>query len=622
MKRSTWLRYPSNETALRALLSLVFLVALLATGNGCTRTFYRKSIDNEVNDILAEKDKYDEWRIEQFHVYPDPRARFADDCNPDRPPMPPDDEATWKLTPHPQQPGRSGVAQIQNTAFLEIIRTWDAQNRADRAAWAEAAKKDPAPQQSGVADTLYGSGPIQNMVDAPNQQGFLLTLDQAVELGLINSREYQSFREDLYLAALPVTLQRFNFAWQWTAGVEAIRRWAGPNSSTGYSNSWNVGSGVSVGKLFSTGALLTAAFANKTAFNFTNSAAKGFTTDSTINLDLIQPLLQGGGKAVTLEPLTQSERNLMYSIRSYARFREQFYTSVALGSGLPNSLAGAAGGGGGGPISPLAALGIASTNVSGQFRGFLPALYRQLDLATDVKYVRDLEKALKLYEAYLEGGQVAPLQVDQVRSTLYQTRNTVLQDLQDWTNSLDQLKLQLGLPANLPLVLDDSPGRPITRQLDRYYEILDQSDALYKSIERQDQVPAAALRPFLQEALTKDALVRGTAFQQKLPSSWAGWAKVPDKDLQTQLEALRRERNQLLDLKTELEVKQQALAPEQTQRLTNIEFELDVGGLEQVLRRYESRPWEKLKKEDQRLEQIKLFRSFTYSVQLVLVWAQ
>src|SRR5205823_4390624 len=139
---------------------------------------------------------------------------------------------------------------------------------------------------------------------------------------------------------------------------------------------------------------------------------------------LAQPLLQGGGKAVTLEPLTQAERNLFYSIRSYARFREQFFLSVALGSSLPNNLSAAAGTSGGtsSPISVLAALGIASTDVAGQFRGYLPTLYRQLDMAVDRKYVNDLEKALLLFEGFQEGGQVAPLQVDQVKSTLLQAR--------------------------------------------------------------------------------------------------------------------------------------------------------------------------------------------------------
>ena len=41
----------------------------------------------------------------------------------------------------------------------------------------------------------------------PRWRGFLLTLDQAVELGVINSPQYQTFREQLYEAALPVTQQ-------------------------------------------------------------------------------------------------------------------------------------------------------------------------------------------------------------------------------------------------------------------------------------------------------------------------------------------------------------------------------------------------------------------------------
>src|SRR5215469_15895180 len=90
----------------RRLLCLLVSLGLLAGFGGCTRAFYRKAADREVEDILAEKDKYPAWRIEQFHVYPDPRARFADPTNPDRPPMPPDDPAAYCLSPHPQRPGK------------------------------------------------------------------------------------------------------------------------------------------------------------------------------------------------------------------------------------------------------------------------------------------------------------------------------------------------------------------------------------------------------------------------------------------------------------------------------------------------------------------------------------
>src|SRR5262245_5993161 len=94
-------------------LFLVLVVGLLAALDGCTRGFYRRWADREVNDVLAEKDQYPEWKIEQFHVYADPRARFADPTNPDRPPMPPDDPAAYCLSPNPQKPKHVGVARVE-----------------------------------------------------------------------------------------------------------------------------------------------------------------------------------------------------------------------------------------------------------------------------------------------------------------------------------------------------------------------------------------------------------------------------------------------------------------------------------------------------------------------------
>src|SRR5207302_5717962 len=141
--------------------------------------------------------------------------------------------------------------------------------------------------------------------------------------------------------------------------------------------------------------------------------------------------------------------------------------------------------------------------------------FRQVDWAVDMKYVQDLEKALKLFEGFQEGGQVSPLQVMQVNSTLLNARNGVLKDIQDKTNALDQFKLQLGVPANLPLILDDTPARPVTRQMDRYYEVVTQMEAAAKRIDAQEVAPPEKLRAFLRQLYTNDPLVRGTPFQKK-----------------------------------------------------------------------------------------------------------
>jgi hypothetical protein len=616
-----WLRNANRFFPVFTLVALLLL--LLLTAGGCTRNFFRNAADREVNDILAEKDKYGDWKIEQFHVYPDPRARFADPTDPDHPPMPPDDEAAWKLAPHPQYPGCEGVGTVQGTAYLEMIKTWDEQNRKERTTTEEAEKKEAGPQ----TDSEFGPRePIKTYFDEPltaKRRGFLLKLDQSVELGVINSPTYQTFREQLYEEALPVTLQRFSFAYQWTLMEDAIRKWAGVDAVGGHQNNWTLNSSASFTKMFSTGALLTFDFANNTVFNFLGNGPH-FNTASTINLNLVQPLLKGGGKAVNLEPLTQAERNLLYAIRAYARFREQFFVGVALGTNLPGSLIVASGASvSGSPISVLAALGIASTDVSGGFVGYLSTLFRECDEAADKKWVRDLGEALKIFEGYQEGGLFSPLQVDQVRSQLLNATNTVLVDQQNVNNALDQFKLLLGLPANLPLILDDTPARPITRQFDRYYEVLADADAAAKLVERQEELAPEKLRALLLEIYTNHRLVQGTEFQKKIRPIWEGWTRLKDKEVKERLETLRLERRKLLDLKTDLELKGQTLSEADQARLSQAEFESDVGSLEEVLREYEKRPWEKLAKEEQRrLDRTKKFRLVAYDAEVVLVWAR
>jgi len=50
--------------------------------------------------------------------------------------------------------------------------------------------------------------------------------------------------------------------------------------------------------------------------------------------DISQPLLRGGGMAVALEPLTQSERNLLYEVRRFGRFNKEFFVQIAGGPGV------------------------------------------------------------------------------------------------------------------------------------------------------------------------------------------------------------------------------------------------------------------------------------------------
>ncbi len=225
------------------------------------------------------------------------------------------------------------------------------------------------------------------------------TPTQALTLGLINSRSYQLQIEGVYLAALDVTLARWNFAPQFSAGLTPGGTSAGgllsnfPNSYLyrtqevlgGQASQLNFGTAAGVGKIFSFGGRLVANFANQVAFNFTGANPVQPTVQSILPLSFVQPFLRGGGRAVTLEPLTLAERNLLYTVRNFARFRQTFFPSVLTSRSPATTFAG--GGGGGDPTV-----------------GFLAVLQLLQVVENSTKTVAAFEQLLKGYQEMAEGG--------------------------------------------------------------------------------------------------------------------------------------------------------------------------------------------------------------------------
>ncbi len=654
---------------LRRALCLLLAVAVAVTPGGCTRRFYRKSADNEVQEVLADKDRYPLWSIQQYHVYPDPRARFADPTNPDRPPMPPDDPAAESLAPIPQKPGKAGTAYIENAGFLELLQGWDAENRAEQERRLREKQKqegetappprpaDPKPgatplgpgglpaptpapttygppTQAPEGVPTYGQSTFKESPDAPRP--FLLTVENAAELGLINSREFQDRREDLYLTALPVTQQRFAFAYQFFLAEQIIRERTGRLTPEGQHNRYRFNTDSGFSKLFPTGALLLFGFANRTVVELTGNFPKHTVSTSTINLDLIQPLLQGGGKAVTLEPLTQTERNLLYEVRDFARFRKQFYVGIAAGADISGGFSAGFGGGGGGGglpgvlsgVTPQVGPGGISFNlgvsVGAAPEGFLPTLLRTSQLANERLNIAALSSFLVRFQNFLEGGEISRLNLDQVEQNLLNSVTSALTQEQALRDSLDRFKLQLGLPVNIPIALDDTPLRAPIEQTDRYQRVVDDFDRLRDRVGLAFDLEPARLREFLRRAAADDPAVRGTRFRETFPRVWSVWEQLPKRDANRdpvfeRLKTLGDERIKLLAEKTELELKDQELSEAKRKRLAEVLFDVDVGIFEGALRAYEAEPW---KNEADPAEQVRrkqfFFRNATDSfVQLL-----
>ena len=90
------------------------------------------------------------------------------------------------------------------------------------------------------------------------------------------------------------------------------------------------------------------------------SGNSGSQTATTLAYSLVQPLAFDVQRTINLEKITQQERNVLYKIRDFARFRKDFYVTVVTGSrALP--LPGSSGSGelaflirGGTEVRPLA----------------------------------------------------------------------------------------------------------------------------------------------------------------------------------------------------------------------------------------------------------------------------
>ncbi len=342
----------------------------------------------------------------------------------------------------------------------------------------------------------------------------------------------------------------------------------------------------------------------------------------------VQPLLRGAGQAVTLEPWTQAERNLLYAVRDFARFRQEFYVYIAAGQAtfIPGVQAGVQALTGGSVSTPvpisLNALPLAFPTPTGNSafvqvapgegarlvptglgsappQGYLSTLTQKAQLVNQYRNIVSLSRYLQLFRVYLEGGLVDAVQVGLVEQQLLRGINGVLSQQANFRNDLDQFKLQLGLPLTIPLEVDDGPLQPLFDQTRRYEDVTTQYE-LASSQAQQYASPGEAglLRGRLTKLLTDSPLVRGTRFAKAIKSRWDEWAKLapnadPKKDpLLVKLDALLKEREGLRRKRDDLKDKEKDLAPRELARLEQLEDAIDLGGFELALRTYERRLWE------------------------------
>jgi len=259
-----------------------------------------------------------------------------------------------------------------------------------------------------ISDTVPSPNDIQ--IEKEITSFGVLTLPQAVALATAQNREYQTEKEALYIMALDLRLTRHEFEYQFFGGASGGYNADSNNEAVG------VESNIGFNRLLAGGTRISTELAAAWVDVLTGNLRGGIT--SILSATVTQPLLRGSDRKVVLENLTQAERDTLYQVRFFNRFRKTFVVSV---------------------IS--------------QYYGIL----QKHDATENARnnYIT-LAWLYERVEKLANAGRVPLLELDRIRQEKLQASNIYSQAEKDYKQALDEFKIILGLPTMAELQLDEN----------------------------------------------------------------------------------------------------------------------------------------------------------------------
>jgi len=242
----------------------------------------------------------------------------------------------------------------------------------------------------------------------------VLTIEDAIALAANNSREYQTAKEVLFTAALNLSSARYEIGGHVEPFSTTTAAWA-RESNGDTSSDVTTDNGIEITRLFRTGGRLTVNLLNSVMLYYSGKPELSFTR---ISATLAQPLWQGFGKNnPQVEELIQQERNMVYAVRDFSLFQDEFTLGIA---------------------NQYFQLLRAKDNIRNRYTNYLSRV--------------DSTKRLEARAVDRE-----PLSgVDQARQAELSARISYVDVVSGYQALLDAFKISLGLPLSEKLFLDDT----------------------------------------------------------------------------------------------------------------------------------------------------------------------
>jgi hypothetical protein len=381
----------------RPVRTILFILLAAISVSGCTADFYERQADRQVSGIVKEREKQTLGYTPEAEAKTDPKAVKA---------------TTQAYAKIPQTPiPAPGVPQVEPLQ-VELHYGPLGPKRFD---WPNVAQSNRGTASyesldSKIRDRLRLGPP--SLAERPLRLDFFASLRYAVQ----HSRSYQDQMEELYLAALNVTLQRHLFEPRPFAG--ASLSYLGGQRDVNYRSALNTTLRAGVRQRLPYGGEVVAQGLVDFVNALNDNSSSGETAEVVLSASV--PLLRGAGM-VNLEPLISGERRMVYQVRTFENFRRDFVISL-----------------------------------SQQYFRLINLQAAVLDRRLNYASFEQLtERSRALYAA----GRIAFLELQRSLQELLTAENSLIDSQETYLAALDDFKLLLGMPVEqgleiVPVELD------------------------------------------------------------------------------------------------------------------------------------------------------------------------
>ncbi len=248
-----------------------------------------------------------------------------------------------------------------------------------------------------------------------------LTLIQALQIAAMNSPEYQSQKESVFQKALDLNLRRHEYGF--TIGGDASYNIT-QHETAGETERSDSGSGsLSISKKLKNGArIITSVGVDIVNLLTEGITSKVFKWDGSITI----PLLRGAGKYIASESLTQAERDLIYSLYAFERYKGTFAVQVV--------------------------------------QSYMNVLSRMDQVDNSAENYKNSITSYNRTSRQAEAGRTTIVQVNQALQQQLNSRNRWISAEAQYKNQLDNFKIIIGIQADANVELDRSDLESLTKR--------------------------------------------------------------------------------------------------------------------------------------------------------------